>query len=139
MARPGIACWLLSIATVSAMVACKSEQTCDTLARKNAECADSFVEVAKVRARANLAERLESLPPESRDKAKAELERRFSSSTKDVRETLKSHKFLNECRQGWDDPAKMPPALKKELDRCLQLPDCSAYASCFIESAALSP
>lgn len=138
MASLRITACLLLLA-VSATGACKSERTCDTLARKNAECADSFVKVAKERARANMADRLDTLPPDSREKAKAKLEERFASSAKDVRETLTSDKFRNECRQSWDDPAKMPPALKKELDRCLQLPDCTAYATCFIESASLSP
>lgn len=131
--------WLFFLSPVMAVGACKSERPCDALARRNAECADAFVQVAKDRARASMAGRIERLAPASRDQARAEMEARFAKAAKSVRETLTSDEFLIDCRQNWNDPAKMPPALKKELERCRELPDCRDYAACFVESAKLSP
>ncbi len=122
-----------------AVPACKSERPCDMLARRNARCADAFVEVAKQRARDGMAKRIEDLPPERRRRAKARMEARFAKAAKGVRDKVTSDQFLHDCRRDWNDPAKMPPALKAELDRCLKLSGCTAYATCFIESASLSP
>lgn len=118
---------------------CKSEPVCETLAKRNAACADAFVEEAKGRARESMAERTATLPAQARARAMAEMEAGFEKSAKDVRETLTSDEFRTDCKRDWDNPAKMPPALKQELSRCLKLPDCGSYAKCFIESAELSP
>ncbi len=128
-----VACLFLAITS------CKSEPVCETLAKRNAACADAFVEEAKRRAREGMVERTAALPAEARARAMAEMEASFEKSAKDVRETLTSDEFRTDCQRDWDNPAKMPDALKQELSRCLKLTDCASYAKCFIESAALSP
>lgn len=128
--------WILVVLLVGG---CKSEPTCDVLARRNAKCADAFVEAAKDRARQSMAARIESLPPASRAKARANMEARFDKAANDVRKTLTSDEFRLECHRDWNNPEKMPAALKHELDRCLEQPDCPSYAKCFIASAKLSP
>jgi hypothetical protein len=130
---------LLFACLVLMMTSCKSEAVCDTLAKRNATCADAFVEEAKRRARDGMLERTATLPAQARARAMAEMEAGFEKSAKDVRETLTSDEFRTDCRRDWDNPAKMPEALKQELSRCLKLTDCASYAKCFIESAALSP
>ncbi|HQK20619.1 MAG TPA: hypothetical protein PLJ27_24370, partial [Polyangiaceae bacterium] len=80
-----------------------------------------------------------SLPEAERKKMVAKMEASFKESAKEVRATVESDEFLQNCRASWQDPSKMPKALKEELARCLSLPDCEGYATCFMDSAALSP
>ena len=129
----------LILVFASLVLGCKSEPPCEKLAKRNAECADAFVTVAKQRAMDGMVDRLKELPPAEREKVRAKLAARFHKGAKEVRETLKSDEFLNDCRQNWDDPEKMPTALKQELNRCLKMSDCASYAACFVESAKLSP
>ncbi|HNS99547.1 MAG TPA: hypothetical protein PKL73_21490 [Polyangiaceae bacterium] len=135
----GLAMAIVGGCTLFSMMGCRSKLTCEAIAKRNATCSEAFVEEAKRRTRAKMAERLASLPEAERKKMVAKMEASFKESAKEVRATVESDEFLQNCRASWQDPSKMPKALKEELARCLSLPDCEGYATCFMDSAALSP
>lgn len=111
-----------------------SSVSCERLSQRNATCADAFVAYAEDKARERIDEQIAALPPAARADAEKQLEMRFKKSAVEVKKTLTSNEFLDDCKASWTDTKKMPSALKKELQRCIDLPDCDGYAACFMEA-----